>query len=116
MVEMYYGYEGTPYLVMNIEDLNNLPSDVTKTPPPNGIYRPFYYDSENDTWHGSDESEFLRSVEEEKEVIPITSNDEVILSLTQKVAEQELKIDSLEDTIAMLLLKNAELGDDNDVV
>ncbi|UXV54425.1 hypothetical protein MUA68_14735 (plasmid) [Staphylococcus aureus] len=94
MVETYYEYDGTPHLVMNFDDLMSLPENVTKTPPPNGIYKPYYYDADTDTLHGSTEDEFLESLEKE-EPLSIIDKDNLIMQLSLKSAEQDLKITQL---------------------
>ena len=86
-------YDGTPYLAfVNDEGEYQYPEEAwTETPPPDGIYSPFYFNS--DEWIGSTREEWLGSLPESDPHIP--SANEMMLAQAQmqvtKTANQLVK-------------------------
>src|SRR5699024_6754183 len=58
MFKQVYLYDGTPYLAFKDEEGEyQYPEEAwTETPPPNGIYSPFYYDGNE--WVGTSKEEW----------------------------------------------------------
>lgn len=51
MAMQVWDYNGKPYLITNGEDM---PENCTNIRPPEGIWEPFYFDTERQVWIGSE--------------------------------------------------------------
>src|SRR5699024_2240915 len=88
-MKIIYLYDGTPVIVQKEEDYPN--ESWTETPPPEGIYQPYYCDG--DEWIDATREEWLGSLPESDPHIP--SANEMMLAQTQmqvaKTANQLVK-------------------------
>lgn len=90
-----YLYDGTPFLAFTNEDGEyDYPKDEwTETPPPEGIYSPFYFDGNK--WVGATKEEWESSKTDEEESQRLPSANEYMLAQAQmqvtKTANQLVK-------------------------
>lgn len=105
MTQIYYSYTGKPYIIMDDEDLRNLPKKVTQIPPPNGIYSPYIFNETENRWIGGTLEEYKNSSQndEEPSEIPIEEKDIIISTLLQQNLDQQIKIDNVEKDVASLM-------------
>lgn len=96
-----YLYDGTPFLAFENEDGEyDYPKDEwTETPPPEGIYSPFYFNGNE--WVGSTKEEYEESLPEKEPDIP-SSNDFLNAQLLANDLEHNSKIEGLQQDIANL--------------
>ena len=93
MFKQVYLYDGTPYLAFKDEEGEyQYPEEAwTETPPPDGIYSPFYFNGNE--WVGATREEWLGSLPESDPHIP--SANEMMLAQAQmqvtKTANQLVK-------------------------
>lgn len=102
-----YLYDGTPYLAFINEDGEyDYPEEAwTETPPPEGIYSPFYFNG--DEWVGSTKEEYNKTLPEEELTQP--SKSELMIASTQmKVAESSYQLRDTQKQLAQSVLENAE--------
>lgn len=113
-MEVVYLYDGTPFIVYQDDDGENVyPMDEwTKIPPTPGIYQPFYFDGEK--WIGTSKEEWEANINKP----PITPKAlELLVSQLQlqimigntKTKELESKLKISEQTLAETVLKVTEL-------
>lgn len=114
MADVYYEYDGTPHLVMNIDDLQQLPDEVTQTPPPNGLYRPFYYEPDTDEWFGNSEEDFMNNIIENEEIQEDIMNENDS-NIREQLEKQNEEIAMLKTLVSNLTLSIAQ-GDGLDEV
>lgn len=105
-------YDGTPYLAFeNEEGEYQYPEESwTETPPPSGIYSPFYFNGNE--WIGTTKEEYEESLPEKKPHIPKVS--EIMLAQAQmqvtKTANQLIKTQQEQaDTLTELTKKEQRL-------
>lgn len=95
MFKQVFLYDGTPYLAYKGEDGEyQYPEEAwTETPPPEGIYSPFYFDGNK--WVGATKEEWESSKTDEEESQRIPSANEYMLAQAQmqvtKTANQLVK-------------------------
>lgn len=103
-----YLYDGTPFLAYKGEDgeyqypLN----EWTETPPPDGIYSPFYFNGNE--WIGATREEWLGTLPKQELDNP-NSNDFLNTQLLSNDLEHNSKIESLQQDIANLTAQLLEL-------
>ncbi|OEK56314.1 hypothetical protein [Staphylococcus equorum] len=109
-MKIIYLYDGTPVIVQKEEDYPN--ESWTETPPPEGIYQPYYFDG--DEWIGTSKEDW----EAMQDSPPLTPKDiEMLVSKLQlqvmignvKTKELEDKLKITEKTLAQTVLKVTEL-------
>lgn len=107
-----YLYDGTPYLAFeNEEEEYQYPEEAwTETPPPDGIYSPFYFNG--DEWIGSTKEEYEKSLPEREPHVP--NINEIMLAQAQmqvtKTANQLIKTQQEQaDTLTELTKKEQRL-------
>ncbi|OHS43422.1 hypothetical protein [Staphylococcus sp. HMSC65H10] len=108
MVKQVYLYDGTPYLAFeNEEGEYQYPDEAwTETPPPEGIYSPFYFNGNE--WVGATREEWLESLPKDEEP---QSTDQSILQMAQtqmQVAESSYQLRDTQKKLASTMLDNAE--------
>lgn len=100
-MKVVYLYDGTPYLAeLNNEGEYNYPKETwTETPPPEGIYEPFYFNGNK--WIGSTKEEYENNLAND---ISDTPNPKDVLNaqLLANDLEHNSKIKSLEEDVANL--------------
>ena len=96
-----YLYDGTPFLAFVNEDGEyDYPKDEwTETPPPEGIYSPFYFNGNE--WVGATKEEWESNKVDEEENVPST-NDLLKAQLLANDLEHNSKIEDLQQDIANL--------------
>ncbi|WP_204174271.1 hypothetical protein [Staphylococcus sp. GDY8P19P] len=103
MFKQVYLYDGTPYLAFkNEEGEYQYPEESwTETPPPDGIYSPFYFNGNE--WIGAtrEEWEYEQGEEETEPHIP-SSRDFLNAQLLANDLEHNSKIEDLQQDIANL--------------
>ncbi|PTI56376.1 hypothetical protein BU103_12310 [Staphylococcus xylosus] len=128
-----YLYDGTPFLAFENEDGEyDYPEEAwTETPPPEGIYSPFYFNGNK--WVGSTREEWIEN--NPKPELRIPSTNEYLLAQTQmqvaesssqlrqsqnkmadtmlEIVEKDKRINDLEEQQAKLLLEIAEMKGSN---
>ena len=93
MFKQVYLYDGTPHLAFKDEEGEyQYPEEAwTETPPPDGIYRPFYFNGNE--WVGATREEWLGSLPEKEPHVP--NINEMMLAQAQmqvtKTANQLVK-------------------------
>ena len=100
-------YDGTPYLAFKNEDGEyDYPEEAwTETPPPDGIYSPFYFNGNE--WVGSTKEEYEATLP--KEEIPQPSASELMMASTQmQVAESSFQLRDTQKQLAQSMLESAE--------
>ncbi|PCF81434.1 hypothetical protein [Staphylococcus delphini] len=104
-----YLYDGTPYLVFrDVEGEYRYPeSDWTDIAPPEGIYSPFYFNSDKNEWVGSTREEFEKSLPKNDEV-ELTPQEMMIAETQVAVAESTHQLKETQEMLAQTLLDNAE--------
>lgn len=110
-----YLYDGTPYLAFeNEEGEYQYPEEAwTETPPPDGIYSPFYFNG--DEWVGATKEEYEESLPKKEPDIP-SSNDFFNAQLLSNGLDQYSKIEELQQDIANLTTELLKLqGGTSDV-
>lgn len=109
-MKIIYLYDGTPVIVQKEEDYPN--ESWTETPPPEGIYQPYYFDG--DEWIGTSKEDW----EAMQDSPPLTPKAiEMLVSKLQlqvmignvKTKELEDKLKVSEQTLADAVLKITEL-------
>lgn len=108
-------YDGTPYLAFKLEDGEyDYPKDEwTETPPPEGIYSPFYFNGNE--WVGVTKEEYEESLPESEPDIP-SINDFLNAQLLANDLEHNAKIKDLQQDIANLTAQLLEVqGGTNNV-
>ncbi len=81
---VYKSEDGTPVIIDETTEYN---FEWTETPPPEGIYSPFYFNGVE--WIGSSKEEF----EQNNQVEPMPPNE--IESLKQRIEDLENKVNEL---------------------
>lgn len=81
--------DGSPYLFFDDSDITD---NTTMIRPPDGIYQPFYFDTENQKWVGSEPFHNENGSE----------NDE-------DNNEEEREQDKMEEQVAFLMFENSQL-------
>lgn len=102
-----YLYDGTPYLAFKDEEGEyQYPEEAwTETPPPEGIYSPFYFNG--DEWIGSTKEEYEQSLPKEEMSQPSTS--ELMMASTQmQIAESSFQLRDTQKKLAQSMLDVAE--------
>ncbi|CRV31564.1 Uncharacterised protein [Streptococcus equi subsp. equi] len=102
-----YLYDGTPYLAFKNKDGEyDYPNDEwTEVAPPEGIYSPFYFNSNE--WVGSTKEEYEKSLPKGEKTQPSTS--EIMMSSTQmQVAESSFQLRETQQKLAETMMDNAE--------
>ena len=102
-----YLYDGTPYLAFeNEEGEYQYPEEAwTETPPPDGIYSPFYFNGNE--WIGSTKEEYEKSLPKGEKTQPSTS--EIMMASTQmQVAESSFQLRDTQKQLAQSMLDVAE--------
>ena len=100
-------YDGTPYLAfVNDEGEYQYPEEAwTETPPPDGIYSPFYFNG--DEWIGSTKEEYEESLPKGEKTQPSTS--EIMMASTQmQIAESSFQLRETQQKLAETMMDNAE--------
>ena len=94
-------YDGTPYLAFKDEEGEyQYPEEAwTETPPPDGIYSPFYFNGNE--WIGATREEWLDTLPEKEPDIP-SSHDFLNAQLLANDLEHNSKIEDLQQDIANL--------------
>lgn len=134
MYKQVYLYDGTPFLAFKDEDGEyQYPEESwTETPPPDGIYRPFYFNGNE--WIGATREEWEANQGDEEKEPYIPSANEYMLAQTQmqvaesssqlrdsqnkvadsmlEIAEKDKRIKDLEEQQAKILLEIAEMKGD----
>ena len=64
----------------------------TEQAPPEGIYAPFYYDGQK--WIGQSKEDFEKTLP--KEELDVDEKDEVIMDLTNQLAETNTKVENIQ--------------------
>lgn len=96
MQKLVYKFDGTPTIINeNVE----YAFDYTETPPPEGIYSPFYFNG--DEWIGATREEWLDTLPEKEPDIP-SSHDFLNAQLLANDLEHNSKIEDLQQDIANL--------------
>lgn len=100
-MKVVYLYDGTPFLVELDEDGEyNYPKEAwTETPPPEGIYEPFYFNGNK--WTGSTKEEYENNLANDISDTP-NPNDVLNAQLLANDLEHNSKIKSLEEDVANL--------------
>ena len=107
MFKQVYLYDGTPYLAFKDEEGEyQYPEEVwTETPPPDGIYSPFYFNGNE--WIGATKEEYEKSLPKEEISQPSTS--ELMMASTQiQVAESSFQLRDTQKQLAQSMLDIAE--------
>lgn len=107
MFKQVYLYDGTPYLAFkNEEGEYQYPEEAwTETPPPDGIYSPFYFNGNE--WIGATKEEYKESLPKEEISQPSTS--ELMMASTQiQVAESSFQLRDTQKKLAQSMLDIAE--------
>ena len=107
MFKQVYLYDGTPYLAfVNDEGEYQYPEEAwTETPPPDGIYSPFYFNG--DEWIGSTKEEYEESLP--KEETPQPSASDLMMAGTQmQIAESSFQLRETQQKLAETMMDNAE--------
>ena len=102
-----YLYDGTPYLAFKDEEGEyQYPEEAwTETPPPDGIYSPFYFNGNE--WIGSTKEEYEKSLPKEEISQPSTS--ELMMASTQmQIAESSFQLRDTQKKLAQSMLDVAE--------
>lgn len=104
-----YLFDGTPYLAFRGEDGEySYPDDEwTETPPPEGIYSPFYFNGNE--WVGATREEWLKTLpkKDSKEESPNPSI--VQMAQTQiQIAESSFQLRETQKKLAETMMDNAE--------
>ena len=96
-----YLYDGTPYLAFKDEEGEyQYPEEAwTETPPPDGIYSPFYFNGNE--WIGATREEWLDTLPEKEPDTP-SSHDFLNAQLLANDLEHNSKIEDLQQDIANL--------------
>ena len=100
-------YDGTPYLAFKNEDGEyDYPEEAwTETPPPDGIYSPFYFNGNE--WIGATKEEYEKSLPKEEISQPSTS--ELMMASTQmQIAESSFQLRDTQKKLAQSMLDVAE--------
>ena len=102
MFKQIYLYDGTPYLAFeNEEGEYQYPEEAwTETPPPDGIYSPFYFNG--DEWIGSTREEWLESLPKDEGNITPDELDALNMQLIKNDLEHNNEIKALKQDIANL--------------
>lgn len=114
MFKQVFLYDGTPYLAYKDEDGEyQYPEETwTETPPPEGIYSPFYFDGNE--WVGATREEWLANFPESDPHDPST-NDYLLAQTQMQVAESSSQLrksqDSLADTMLKIIEKDKRIAD-----
>lgn len=103
-MKIIYLYDGTPKIINNEEDYPN--ESWTETPPPEGIYQPYYFDG--DEWIGTTREEWLSTLPKQELDKP-NPNDFLNTQLLSNDLEHNSKIDGLQQDIANLTAQLLEL-------
>ena len=107
MFKQVYLYDGTPYLAFKDEEGEyQYPEEVwTETPPPDGIYSPFYFNGNE--WIGATKEEYEKSLPKEEISQPSTS--ELMMASTQmQIAESSFQLRDTQKKLAQSMLDVAE--------
>lgn len=107
MFKQVYLYDGTPYLAFKDNDGEyQYPEEAwTETPPPNGIYSPFYFNGNE--WIGATREEWLDTLPE-KETIPPSPSELMMADTQMQVAESSFQLRDTQKQLAQTLLDSAE--------
>lgn len=103
-----YLYDGTPFLAFeNMEGEYQYPEEAwTETPPPSGIYSPFYFNGNE--WVGATREEHETSLEPKPPHVP--SNIEMQQAMTQmQLTKTASQLQSTQDQLAEAMLEIAKL-------
>lgn len=106
-MKVVYLYDGTPFISEINEDGEYVyPNDEwTETPPPEGIYQPFYYNGNE--WVGATKEEHKESLPKEEMSQPSAS--ELMMASTQmQVAESSFQLRDTQKQLAQSMLDVAE--------
>lgn len=108
MFKQVFLYDGTPYLAFRSEDGEyDYPDDEwTETPPPEGIYSPFYFNGNE--WIGSTHEEWLESSSEDEEPQPPSQSILQMAQTQMQVAESAYQLRDTQKKLASTMLDNAE--------
>lgn len=100
-------YDGTPYLAFRNQDGEyDYPNDEwTETPPPEGIYQPFYYNGNE--WIGTCKEEW--EAQQYKPPFVPSENDFLNAQLISNDIEHNAKIEALQQDIANLTTELLEM-------
>ena len=107
MFKQVFLYDGTPYLAFKDNDGEyQYPEEAwTETPPPDGIYSPFYFNGNE--WIGATKEEYEELLP--KEEIPQPSASELMMASTQiQVAESSFQLRDTQKQLAQSMLDIAE--------
>ncbi|MDN6721490.1 MAG: hypothetical protein L0L52_04550, partial [Staphylococcus equorum] len=99
-MKIIYLYDGTPVIVQKEDDYPD--ESWTETPPPEGIYQPYYFDG--DEWIGATREEWLDTLPKQEPDIP-DSHDFLNAQLLANDLEHNSKIEDLQQDIANLTAK-----------
>ncbi|GEQ07024.1 hypothetical protein EKQ61_01350 [Staphylococcus gallinarum] len=113
-MKVVYLYDGTPYLAeLNEEGEYNYPKEAwTETPPPEGIYEPFYFNGNE--WVGTSKEEWesnqVKPPMEPKALEMLVSQLQLQVMIgNKKTKELEDKLEATNKTLADALLKITEI-------
>lgn len=95
-MKIIYLYDGTPVIVQKEEDYPN--ESWTETPPPEGIYQPYYFDGNQ--WIGTSKEDW-EAMQEKLPIFP-SDNDFLNAQLISNDIEHNVKIEALQQDIANL--------------
>ena len=102
-MKIIYLYDGTPVIVQKEEDYPN--ESWTETPPPEGIYQPYYFDGNQ--WIGATREEYEATLPEKEPIEP--SNFEIMMASTQmQIAESSFQLRDTQKQLAQSMLESAE--------
>ena|SRR5699024_8480285 len=102
-MKIIYLYDGTPVIVQKEEDYPN--ESWTETPPPEGIYQPYYFDG--DEWIGTSKEDWEKLLPKEEMSQPSAS--ELMMASTQmQVAESSFQLRDTQKQLAQSMLDVAE--------
>lgn len=105
-------YDGTPYLAyLNKDGEYEYPKDEwTETPPPEGIYSPFFFDGNE--WVGSTKEEYEENLPVGKPYEPTTG--QMQLAQTQmQLAKTAVQVQKTQNQLADAMLEIAKLKGEN---
>lgn len=103
-----YLYDGTPFLAFkDVEGEYQYPLDEwTETPPPDGIYSPYYFNGNE--WVGATREEHETSLEPKPPHVP--SNIEMQQAMTQmQLTKTASQLQATQDQLAEAMLEIAKL-------
>lgn len=105
-------YDGTPFLAQRGEDGEyQYPEETwTETPPPEGIYSPFYFDGNK--WVGATKEEWLENLPKDDPYIP--TSGQVQMAQTQlQLAKTAVQVRQTQNQLADAMLEIAKLKGEN---